>query len=399
MLPTFKKSAVAVLALAAPLFAQSAAGQSWPTARWAVSTPAKLGLDESVLAALDADIASGKFGNTDSMLVIRHGQIAYDRTYPHDYDKIYGEQSRKTGALNAHDFGGPYNYFNPWWHPFYQRGDLHTLQSVTKTITSVVIGTAIARGDFPSIDTPVLKFFPDGNVANVDDRKRRLTIRHLLTMTAGFDWNENLPYKDPANTGSAMEASADWVSYTINRPMSEEPGTRFNYNSGATMILGRIFEQATGQDIEEYAAKHLFAPLGIVRYFWKRAPDGSADTEGGLYLDRHDLAKIAYLFLKNGVWEGKQIVSPAWVRDSLTPSTIVSAATGVKYGFKWWLYPYSKDDPRLAFGGSGFGGQKPLVIPAYDLVLVFTAWNILGERGLSPAEAIRRVSAAVKDRK
>src|SRR5579871_2431797 len=127
------------------------AAESWP-----VSTPDKLGLDETVLARLDADIAGGKYGNTDSMLIIRHGQIAYDRSYPHDYDKIYGEEARKTGALNPHDFGGPYNYFNPWWHPFYHRGDLHSMQSVTKTVTSVVIGVAVTRGEFPSIDTPVL---------------------------------------------------------------------------------------------------------------------------------------------------------------------------------------------------------------------------------------------------
>ena len=173
---------------------------------------------------------------------------------------------------------------------------------------------------------------------------------------------------------------------------------RFNYNSGATELLAHIFEKATGQDIEEYAAKNLFAPLGIDQYFWKRTPLGLADTEGGLYFERHDLAKIAYLYLQNGVWDGKQIVSPSWVKDSLTPFATASAARREKYGFKWWLFPYSKDDPRLAFGGQGFGGQKSIVIPAYDLVIVFTAWNILGEKGLSAAEAITRVSAAVKDR-
>jgi CubicO group peptidase (beta-lactamase class C family) len=181
--------------------------------------------------------------------------------------------------------------------------------------------------------------------------------------------------------------------------MSEEPGTRFNYNSGATEILAHIFERATGQDIEEYAAKYLFAPLDIADYFWKRTPLGLSDTEGGLYLERHDLAKIAYLFLKNGVYAGKQIVNPAWVKESLTPAATVSAAAGVRYGFKWWLYPYGKDDPRLAFAGSGFGGQKPIAIPAYDLVLVFTGWNIRGEKGLPTAEAITRILEALKELK
>jgi CubicO group peptidase (beta-lactamase class C family) len=382
--------AVALLVLSLTTLASA---QSWP-----VSTPEQLGLDASVLAALDTDIARGKYGNTDSMLVIRHGQIAYDRIYPHNYSEIYGEQARKPGALNPHDFGGPYNYFNPWWHPYYRGGDLHTLQSVTKTVTSVVIGVAVTRGEFPAIDTPVLQFFPGIKVANIDERKRRMTIRHLLTMTAGFDWNEGLPYTDPANTGTAMEAAEDWITYTIDRPMSDEPGARFNYNSGATILLGYIFEKATGHDIEEYAAKYLFAPLGIEHYFWKRTPRGLADTEGGLYLERHDLARIAALFQNKGDWHGKQIVSAAWVKDSLTPATIVSKERGIKYGFKWWLYPYGKNDPRVAFAGSGFGGQHPIVIPEYDLVLVFTAWNILGEKGLDTPEAIARISAAVKDR-
>jgi CubicO group peptidase (beta-lactamase class C family) len=382
--------AVALLVLSLTTLASA---QSWP-----VSTPEQLGLDASVLAALDTDIARGKYGNTDSMLVIRHGQIAYDRIYPHNYSEIYGEQARKPGALNPHDFGGPYNYFNPWWHPYYRGGDLHTLQSVTKTVTSVVIGVAITRGEFPAIDTPVLQFFPGIKVANIDERKRRMTIRHLLTMTAGFDWNEGLPYTDPANTGTAMEAAEDWITYTIDRPMSDEPGARFNYNSGATILLGYIFEKVTGHDIEEYAAKYLFAPLGIEHYFWKRTPSGLADTEGGLYLERHDLARIAALFQNKGDWHGKQIVSAAWVKDSLTPATIVSKERGIKYGFKWWLYPYGKNDPRVAFAGSGFGGQHPIVIPEYDLVLVFTAWNILGEKGLDTPEAIARISAAVKDR-
>lgn len=377
--------------------AQATVAQPTVAKRWPISSPGKLGLDRDALARLDAEIASGKYGNTDSMLVIRHGQIAWDRAYKHDYDKIYGEQAHIPGALNAHDFGGPYNYFNPWWHPFYHRGELHALQSVTKTVTSVVIGVAVTRGDFPSIDTPVLRYFDAAKVDNVDDRKRRLTIRHLLTMTAGLDWNEGLPYQDPKNTAVVMESSMDWVSYVIGRPMSEEPGVRFNYNSGATEILAYIFERATGQDIEEYAAKYLFAPLGITDYFWKRTPLGLSDTEGGLYLERHDLAKIAYLFLKNGVYAGKQIVNPAWVKESLTPAVTVSTASGAKYGFMWWMYPYGKDDPRLAFAGSGFGGQKPIAIPAYDLVLVFTGWNILGEKGLPTGEAITRILDALRE--
>lgn len=389
----YVRSAASVLATIF-LTACAAAQNPWPTNGWPTSTPAAVGLDAKVLAELDADIAAGKYGYVDSMLVIRHGKAVYDRAYKHDYDHIYEKEAKEPGPLNAHDPSGPYNYFNPWWHPFYRRGELHTMQSVTKTITSAIIGVATARKEFPALDTPILKFFDPAKVSNVDERKLRITIRHLLTMTGGFDWNEQLPYTDPNNAAVQMEASADWVAFTINRPMAREPGTLFNYSSGESELLAHIFRVATGQDIEEYAAKYLFAPLGIREFYWKRTPSGVVDTEGGLYLRAHDLARIAHLFLKNGEWEGKQIVQADWVKASVTPSVKVGNS-GIQYGLKWWLYPYG-DGSHLAWAGSGFGGQMPIIVPEYDLVVVFTGWNTLGgNKRLSHREAIERVLRAV----
>ncbi len=391
------KYSALILFVAALLVSDVMAQDQWPTKRWLTSTPAAVGLDAKTLAELDADIASGKYGYVDSMLVIRRGKAVYDKSYKHDYEKIYGKQAKETGPLNAHDPSGPYNYYNPWWHPFYRRGDLHTMQSVTKTVTSVIIGVATARKEFPDLDTPILKFFDEKKVADIDDRKRRITIRHLLTMTGGFDWREDLPYSDPNNAAVVMEASADWVDFTINRPMAREPGTVFNYSSGESQLLSHIFRVATGKDIEEYAAQHLFAPLGIEQFFWKRTPAGLVDTEGGLYLRPHDLAKIWYLFLKRGMWEGKQIVTDDWVKASVTPSVSVAPNGTTKYGYKWWLFPYDDGASRLAWAGSGFGGQMPIVVSEYDLVVVFTGWNIHDDRNkrLSHRVAIDRVIRAI----
>ena len=387
------RASLALLLLLSAGWAVRAVGQSdAPTAKWPTATPASVGLDAKVLADFDADIAGGKYGNVDSMLVIRHGKAVYDRAYKHDYDQIYRDEAARPGPLNAHDPSGPYNYFNPWWHPFYRRGDLHTMQSVTKTVTSIVIGIAMAHGEFPALDTPILKFF--SNVQNVDDRKRRITIRHLLTMTSGLAWNEDWPYADPRNDSSVMEASFDWVQFTIDRPMAKEPGSSFQYSSGVTQLLSHIFRTTTGKDIEEYARTNLFTPLGINRYFWKRSPTGLIDTEGGLYLETHDLAKLAYLYLKNGAWNGRQVVPSEWVSASIAPSATVSTE-GVRYGFKWWLYPYGRQG-RYAFAGSGFGGQRPIVVAEYDLVIVFTGWNVLPDRpSLTPRIAIDRVLAAI----
>lgn len=387
-----------LLLTVALLLVQSAPGSTQGPAAWVSSTPRAEGLDPQRLAAFDADIGGGKYGYVDSMLVIRHGKIVFERSYTHDYDKIYAKEAGEPGPLNGSDPTGPYNYFNPWWHPFYRRGDLHTMQSVTKTVTSVVIGVAAARNQFPRLDTPVLQFFDAAKVAHVDDRKRRITIRHLLTMTAGFDWDEDVPYADPRNDCTRMEASFDWVRYAIDRPMAQEPGSTFKYNSGATQLLSHIFRVATRQDIEEYAERHLFSPLGIDRSFWKRSPNGLVDTEGGLYLRPRDVAKILLLFARNGMWEGRRIVQPEWVKQSLAPAVAVGGA--VQYGFKWWLYPYGTGDSRMAWGGSGFGGQSPLYFADYDLLVVFTGWNILPNRPSLPVRvAIARILESVLEHK
>ena len=158
------------------------------------------------------------------------------------------------------------------------------MQSVTKSIVSAVIGIAVGRGDFPDIDTPVLSFFDATQLLNIDDTKRAMTIRDLLTMSAGLEWDEGVPYSDPTNTFTIMARSPDWVQYTLDQPMASQPGTEFNYNSGASLILSQIFLEATGIDIEVYAEEHLFQPLGIERYEWKRTPTGIADTQEGLFL-------------------------------------------------------------------------------------------------------------------
>ena len=387
-------SAIAFL----PALALAAAAQEapvFPGATWPTTTPAAAGINAAVLDSLDREIAAGRYGFVDRMLVIRGGRVAFDRRYTHDYDRAYGDSARSRNALTPHDLTGAYNYFSSWWHPYYRRGDLHSLQSVTKTITSVVIGAAVQRGEFPSLDTPVLSFFDTTQVANVDARKRRVTIRHLMNMAGGFDWNENLPYMDPRNTGIAMEASYDWVKYTIDRPMMREPGTAFNYNSGESELLAHVFRQATGTDIEEYAARHLFAPLGITRWFWKRSPTGLIDTEGGLYLEAGDLARIWYLFLRGGAWNGVPVVSPEWVRASTTPAMRVAATVG--YSLKWWLFADPTDSTRAIWAGSGFGGQLPYAFPAQDVVVVFYGWNILpGQAGLPQRRTLERLVRAAQ---
>jgi CubicO group peptidase (beta-lactamase class C family) len=365
-----------VLLLVGVLLANGASARTsptvtWPTNGWRKATPASVGVDKQSLESFDADLARGKYMLIDSFQVFRCGAEIFARNYVHDYGQIYGKQAKTKGPLNAR-LTGPYNYFDPDWHPFYHGTDMHTMQSVSKTITSVIFGVAITRGDFKAtLNTPVLNFFDVARVKNVDDRKRRMTLKHVLTMTTGLSWNEEVPYDDPRSDSSLMEATDDWVQYVIDKPMAEEPGKVFNYSSGATELLAYIFQKETGQDIDAYGEKYFFAPLGI-KHHWKRTYLGVVDTEGGLFLNGDDLAKIGYLYLHNGLWDSKRIVSKDWVKQSLTP--YIGAEDKFQYGFKWWLYPLKG---KFVWMARGFGGQELMVFPEENLITVFTGWEIL----------------------
>ena len=375
---------------------QPAGGDLWPTKGWDTASPANVGLKEQNLSALDKDLAGGKFLLMDSFVVIRCGKKVYERTYAHDYVKIYGKQAKEKGALNQRQTG-LYNYFDPYWHPYYHGTHMHSMQSVTKTVTSVIIGVARTRGDFKAgLDTPVLKYFDVSKVRNVDERKRRMTLHDLITMTSGLDWDEDVPDNDPRNDMSRMEGTDDWVQYTIDRPMAAEPGKAGNYNSGATELLAYIFQKETGQDIDEYGEKYLFAPLGI-KHYWKRTYLGVVDTEGGLFLSASDLAKIGYLYLRDGMWERTRIVSKEWIKESLKSSFDVDS--DFDYGFLWWLLKRA-DSSGYVWIARGFGAQHLMVFPKENLIAVFTGWRILGKEAddyeADEKEFARRILTTVK---
>jgi CubicO group peptidase (beta-lactamase class C family) len=354
-------------------------------------TPAALAIDPAPLAALDADIAAGRYPLVDSLLVMRCGQVVFDRRYAHDYAATYDKEAHTKGPLNAR-LTGRYNYFDPAWHPYFHSTDEHTMQSVSKTVTSAIIGIAITRGDFKApLSKPVLAYFDEAKVKNVDARKRQMTLQNILTMTTGLDWNEDTAYDDPANPSDLMEATEDWVQFVIDRPMKDEPGKVFAYSSGATELLAYIFKRETGVDIEQYAHRYLFTPLGIVKYHWKRTPLGLVDTEGGLYLRSADLAKIGLLYLNDGMWKGQRLISSEWVKESLTPR--IDAGEGFLYGYQWWLLPHG-DPSRLAFAARGMGGQRLLVFPEDQLIVVSTAWHILKESSIE-FDVVRRLLPAV----
>src|SRR5271155_1043296 len=189
---------------------------------WPKATPKEFGLDPAKLAAFDADLASGKYGLVDSMLILRCGTAVYDKSYSHDYGQIYGERAKKEGPLN-HDMRGPYNYFSTNFHPFYNGSDMHTMQSISKTVTSVTFGIARMRNEFTaSLDAQIVPLLGIKKIQNLDDRKKRITVRDLLTMTAGIEWHEDLPDADPKNPADIMEPSRDGAQDVIALPMAND---------------------------------------------------------------------------------------------------------------------------------------------------------------------------------
>ena len=362
-------------------------GDHWPTARWPEAAMSEVGIEETSILSLDAECTRGEHGFVDGLTIIRHGAVVFDHAYPHDYATAYGGRD-----TTPH----PYNYFHPAWHPYYHGTDLHTLQSVTKSVTAALVGLALARHEFPSLDAPLLQFFDATEIDHLDNRKQRITLRHLLTMSAGLDWDElSVPYEDPTNVCQHMEQSADWVGFTLNRPMAYEPGTVFAYNSGLSHLLSPILLQATGVPVDAYAVTYLFPLLGITDFYWKRAPGGLPDTQSGLYLRRTDLAKIGYLYLRDGWWEDHHLLPEGWVQASTHPA-MPQVRPHTAYGYQWWLLTDEAPRRTAAWAAFGYGGQYLLIVPEVEVIIVVTGWNIAEYPDVDPYATLQRILQAVR---
>ncbi len=296
----------------------------WPTREWRLSTPEEQGMDGERLAqALEAVRAQNL--EMHSLLVIRHGYIVSE------------------------------TYFSP-----HDQNTRHEIYSCTKSIVSTLVGIAVDQGAIDRLDQPVVDHWPGYTFANQDARKGAMTVEHLLTMTSGLDWQEGDPiYR-------AMYMSDDWIQYVLDTPMSEPPGERFNYCSGCSHVLAGVVQDATDSKVQDFARKNLFQPLGITNWRWDTDAKGMAIGGWGLQLTARDMAKLGYLYLQQGTWDGKQIVPRAWVEEATRQHTTTDGSLG--YGYQWWTYPTLD-----AYAALGRSGQTIFVIPKLDLIVVTTA--------------------------
>ncbi len=345
----------------------------WPTDGWQVSTPAAQNMSKTRLDDMSAHIKDQGFA-IDSILIVRNGYIVFEQ------------------------------YLNP----VYNQDSLHPIFSCTKSVLSALIGIAIDKGYIDSVDHKILDFFPNQTIANRDSRKENLTIKHLLTMTSGLDWHEfDVPYGESDNSFTQLVTSPNWVQYVLDRPMVAAPGEVWNYNSGEFHLLSALLQNATGlpywSPIIPFAFSTLADPLGIVDAFWQTDPHGIPFGGSGLELTPRSMAKFGFLYLNNGTWDTQQLIPKDWV--ALSTSSYSSVDTSTDYCYGWWRKP-----DLHAYYALGYAGQHILVIPQYDLVVVFTSYDLthwpyydlLGqyifssvEKGADPRLSIERLMIAV----
>jgi CubicO group peptidase (beta-lactamase class C family) len=321
---------------------------SWPTKAWETSLPEQQGMDSNALADLVRFGASEKM---DSLLVMRRGRIVAEAYYA----------------------------------PF-RSGHRHRINSATKAVTGTLIAIALGDGLLDSLDRRVLEFFPGRTIANLDDKKQAMTIQHLLNMTSGLEWTERLDDSVPVSF-LAMERSPDWQQFILDQPMAREPGTAFEYNSGSSHLLSAIINRLTGSALD-YAKAQLFGPLGITDLFWRQDPQGIPTGGAGLYLQPRDMAKIGYLYLRHGTWDGRQILPPAWI-DAVNHASVdmrSSSTPDLRYANLFWALP-----GRHVYMAVGFHRQLIVVMPDLDVVAVAT-----GTRHYSLVKLIERITDAVK---
>jgi len=330
-------------------------------------------MDADPLEAFDHRIRNGDFGNVDRLVVVRNGYLVMTRRYDVDYWSF--ARDFWSTQTDPDTVSWQFNYQHPDQHPYFMGRDVHSLQSVTKSVTSALVGIAIRDGAIESTDVLMLEYFPDFDAAGSDPRLATVTLDDVLTMRTGIEWHEQDRPIGPTNTTIQLEESDDWFAFTLNQPMDSDPGERWVYNSGGSHLMSGIVKSATGKYVTEYAEAELFGPLGIVDYHWKLTPKGYPDTEGGLYLEAEDLAKIGYLYVNDGEWDGVRILPEGWVERST--NRIVDDPG---YGYQWWRF-----DPGgvEVWAGLGYGGQALLVLPEYDVVAVANSWNVFG-----PAQSV-----------
>ena len=327
---------------------------------WTVAAPEQEGLDPALICGIGPRLEALKEANAHGIVIARHGRLVYERYFAGNDWRL----SMPLGDVN------------------FEAATKHDVRSISKSVTSLLVGIAFDRGLLADLDARAFSFFPEYEALRTPE-KDRITLRHLLTMSSGLAWDETtVPFTDPSNTYSQMEVAPRADHYVLAQPLAARPGEVFNYNSGSAELLGLILRKVSGKRLDAFAKEALFDPLNITDWDWEGTAAFNPSAASGLRLRPRDLAKIGQLVLERGKWHGRQIVSSSWIEDSITPRLSGKDAAmmfyrpeGItSYGYLWWLGRSPPEHPeRDMIAGGGYGGQRVLILPNLGAVVVTTA--------------------------
>src|SRR6516165_12695852 len=327
---------------------------------WTVATPERQGLDPALICGIGPRLEALKEANAHSVVITRDGRLVYEHYFAGNDERL----GMSLGEVN------------------FNAGTKHDIRSISKSVTSLLVGIALDRRLITDLDAPVFSFIPEYGDLRTPE-KDRMTLRHLLTMSSGLAWDEtSVAFTNPSNTYSQMEIAPRSDHFVLAQPLAAPPGTVFNYNSGGAELLGLILRKVSGKRLREFAKETLFDPLGIEDWEWEGSSGFNPAAASGLRLRPRDLAKIGQLVLERGKWQGRQIVSSSWIEDSTTPRLSGSDTAmmfyrpeGISsYGYLWWLGRSPPEHPeRDMIAGGGYGGQRVFILPNLGAVVVTTA--------------------------
>jgi len=311
---------------------------------WVVASPEEVGIDRGVLERFVRSLASGEYGQVHSVLAARRGRLFLEEYF-------YG----------------------------YTRAVPHPLQSVTKSITALLVGIAVDRGGIESVDVAVPRFFPDYEPILAEGWEK-IRLRHLLSMTAGLAWDDESTRR--------FEGADDFFEPVLSRPVAAEPGTRFSYDSPNVNLLAGVIDHSTGMDAASFAETHLFAPLGITGSDWNWGRRGvHPRCDGSLALPPRAMAKIGQLVLDNGLWNGARIVSATWIEEMTDDHADPDGPES--YGYLWWKATREVGGRTLnGVFANGMGSQFIFVFPELEMVVVRTGGNQYNGMHFAPAGAV-----------
>lgn len=325
---------------------------------WSTASLSSVGMDTERIENLVKIINMKLYTEVHSVVIIKNDNLVFEE-YFSGHDFLY----------NGQNFHGAYIDFD--------RDTRHNTHSATKSFTSALAGIAIDKGFIQSVDNKIFDYFQDYSNL-IDQQKEKITVKHLLTMSSGFEWNEwDVSISQSDHDIVRLVRSADPIYYVLSKPVVTEPGTAYYYNGGTVDLLGQLVRRASSMNVKSFSRTYLFEPLGITNYNWQTLyPSGITCCHGDIYITPRDMAKFGYLFLKKGMWNGTRIISKEWVYNSFQNHIKPPVNWAYGYGYLWWLKRYTAGGHTYnTFNALGWGGQQIVIIPSENMVVVFTGAN------------------------